>query len=150
MQVKSMQVKVEVDRAIGLRLTDWLPSYTQDPYILAAIVYGSVARGEAWEKSDIDIDIIQQDGLGNDNRHVYLVEEGINISASFRVASLNAISMLRCGFFTYAPIRSHAKLLLCKDESIASWFAGINPDSATTGSRIQLLGGRISGVCQRC
>ena len=33
----------------------------QDYYVLAAIVYGSVARGEAWEKSDVDLTIVLRD-----------------------------------------------------------------------------------------
>jgi len=35
----------------------------QDYYVLAAFVYGSVARGEAWERSDLDMMIVVRDGL---------------------------------------------------------------------------------------
>ena len=51
----------------------------RDRYILAAVLYGSLARGEAWEKSDIDLTIIEQDGLKQGTRPAWLVQDGINI-----------------------------------------------------------------------
>lgn len=54
----------------------------QDYYVLATVLYGSLVRGDAWEKSDIDITIIQRDGLKRENQYCWLVEDGINISAS--------------------------------------------------------------------
>lgn len=121
--MKSMQVKAEVQARYRAALDALVAKLERDPYILALIVYGSVARGEAWEKSDIDIDIIQQDGLGRDGRHVYLVEEGINISANIisRGKFKRELDAALQGSFMHA-IRSHAKLLLCKDESITTWF----------------------------
>ncbi|MCB0062468.1 MAG: nucleotidyltransferase domain-containing protein, partial [Caldilineaceae bacterium] len=127
MQTKSMYVSAEVQARYRAALAALVAKLEQDPYILALIVYGSVARGEAWEKSDIDVDIIQQDGLGRDGRHVYLVEEGINISADLisRGKFKRNLDAALQGSFMHA-IRAHAKLLLCKDESIASWFAESN------------------------
>ncbi|MEZ4675916.1 MAG: nucleotidyltransferase domain-containing protein [Caldilineaceae bacterium] len=127
MQTKSMKVSAEVQARYRTALDSLTAKLEQDPYILAAIVYGSVARGEAWEKSDIDMDIIQQDGLGRDGRHVYLVEEGINISATVvsRGKFKHDLDAALQGSFSHA-IRAHAKLLLCKDESIATWFAESN------------------------
>ncbi len=140
MQVQTMQVKAEVQARYRAALDALVAKLERDPYILALIVYGSVARGEAWEKSDIDIDIIQQDGLGSDSRHLYLVEEGINISGTIisRGKFKRNLDAALQGSFMHA-IRSHAKLLLCKDESIATWFA----ESSRIGDRdreYQLLG----------
>lgn len=145
MQHKPMQVSAEIQARYRAALESLSAKLAQDPYILALIVYGSVARGEAWEKSDIDIDIIQQDGLGRDGRHIYLVEEGINISATViaRGKFKRDLDAALQGSFIHA-IRSHAKLLLCKDESIAAWFA----ESSHIGERdreYQLLAA-VSGV----
>ncbi|MCB0104290.1 MAG: hypothetical protein KDE53_00205 [Caldilineaceae bacterium] len=127
MQVKTMQASAAVQARYRAALDAFTAKLAQDPYILAVIVYGSVARGEAWEKSDIDMDIIQQDGLGRDGRHIYLVEEGINISATVisRGQFKRNLDAALQGSFLHA-IRAHAKLLLCKDESIATWFAESN------------------------
>ena len=52
----------------------------KDYYFIAAVLYGSLARGEAWERSDIDLFIILRNGAERGARsHVWLVEDGINI-----------------------------------------------------------------------
>lgn len=52
----------------------------QDPYILAAILFGSLSYDEVWEKSDIDLMLV-----GRDEKKIEkaccLVENGINIHA---------------------------------------------------------------------
>ncbi len=96
----------------------------KDLYVLAAIVYGSVARGEAWERSDVDLTIVIRDGLERVPPYRWLDQDGINVSAwivprsRFRRVMDGALQ----GSFTHA-IRSHAKILFCKDESIAAWFS---------------------------
>ena len=43
-----------------------------DPNVIAVIVYGSVAQGTAWEKSDIDIMVVVRDqNLARDNYGIY-------------------------------------------------------------------------------
>jgi len=43
------------------RLVDRLQD---DFYVLAAVLYGPLARGEAWERSDIDLVVVtRQDGI---------------------------------------------------------------------------------------
>ncbi len=97
----------------------------QDYYVLAAILYGSVVRGDAWEKSDIDITIIQRDGLQRDNRCFWLVEDGINISASVVSRSRFKRTMEGAlqGSFQHS-VHSQSKLLFSKDESTEAWFEG--------------------------
>jgi hypothetical protein len=95
----------------------------QDYYTLAAVVYGSVARGEAWEKSDIDLTVILRDGLERVPGHRWLDEDGIHISAS--IVSRSRFKRMMDGVLQGSiahAIRSHAKLLFSKDESIAAWF----------------------------
>ena len=95
----------------------------QDRYVLAAVLYGSLARDAAWEKSDIDITIIQRDGLQRESQYYWLVEDGINISAS--VVSRNRFKRIMEGALQGSfehSIHSQSKLLFSKDESIEAWF----------------------------
>jgi predicted nucleotidyltransferase len=95
----------------------------QDRYILAAIVYGSVARGDFWERSDIDLIIIQRDGLGREARSCWLVEDGINVWAD--IVSRNRFKRMMEGALQGSvrhSIHSQSKLLFSKDASIAAWF----------------------------
>jgi uncharacterized protein len=99
----------------------------QDQYVLAAILFGSLARGEAWAKSDIDLIIVQRDGREQDTRWYWLAEDGINISTS--VVPRNRLKRLMegalQGSFTHS-IRAQSKLLFSKDETIAAWFEETN------------------------
>ena len=58
-----LQSKREVQERYQAALDSLVTKLKQDYYVLAAVLYGSLARGEAWEKSDIDLTIIQRDGL---------------------------------------------------------------------------------------
>jgi len=95
----------------------------QDYYVLAAFVYGSVARGEAWERSDIDVMIVVRDGLERLAEHRWLDVDGINVSAEImpRGRFKRGLDGGLQGSVMHA-IRSHAKMLFCKDASIAAWF----------------------------
>jgi predicted nucleotidyltransferase len=117
----------------------------QDRYILAAVLYGSLARGEAWDKSDIDLTIIEQDGLKQNTRSAWLVQDGINIFAT--VISRNRFKRELEGALQGSivhSVRSQSKLLFSKDASIAAWFE----ESERIGARdqdMQLLSA-VSGV----
>lgn len=52
----------------------------RDPYILAAILFGSLSYDEVWEKSDIDVMLVGRDEK-NVEKAFCLVENGINIHA---------------------------------------------------------------------
>ena len=69
---------MEVQERYQAALDSLVAKLKQDHYVLAAVLYGSVARGDAWEKSDIDLTIIQRDGLQRGSRCFWLVEDGIN------------------------------------------------------------------------
>jgi predicted nucleotidyltransferase len=118
-----MQTKTEVQERYQSALDSLVAKLKQEHYVLAAVLYGSLARGDAWEKSDIDLTIIQRDGVQRGSRCLWLVEDGINISAS--VVSRNQFKrvMERAlqGSFDHS-VRSQSKLLFSKDESIAAWF----------------------------
>lgn len=95
----------------------------EDYYVLALLLYGSVVRGEAWERSDIDVVIILRDGQERDNRHVWLVEDDLNISAE--VVSRNRLKRELDGALQGSwihSIRSQYKVVFSKDESITEWL----------------------------
>jgi hypothetical protein len=60
----------------------------QDRYIVAAILFGSLAHDTVWRKSDIDIMLVGRDGdlgpgaKGKEAREFSLVEHGVNIHAT--------------------------------------------------------------------
>jgi uncharacterized protein len=106
-----------------------------DYYVLAAALFGSVARGEAWEKSDIDLMIVIRDGKASRARpFIWLVEDGINIFAEVypRSRLRQVLEGALQGSIVHS-IRSHCKLLFSKDASITSWFE----ESAQIGARDQ-------------
>jgi uncharacterized protein len=95
----------------------------EDYYVLAVVLYGSLARGEAWERSDIDLVIILRDGHERENRHLQLVDDDIDIAADVitRNEFKRGLEGALQGSFLHS-IRSQYKLLLCKDESIERWL----------------------------
>ena len=131
-----MEPQDDVQRRFQAALDTLVTKLEQDYYVLAALVYGSVARGEAWEKSDIDLTIILRDGQERVAPYRWLDEEGINISASVvsRSRFKRTMDGALQGSFSHA-IRSHAKLLFSKDESITAWYA----ETKRIGARDQEL-----------
>lgn len=108
----------------------------QDRYVLAAILYGSLARGEGWEKSDIDVMIVQQDGLQSVHRTVWLVENGVRVSAEVvaRGHFKRWLEQSLPGTVGHA-IHSQGRLLFSHDESIAAWLE----QTERVGARDQAL-----------
>jgi predicted nucleotidyltransferase len=96
----------------------------EDYYVLAAVLYGSVARGEAWERSDIDLIIILRDGQERANRYTWLVEDDLNVSAELVTRGRfkrELESVLQGSMFH--SIRSQFRLLFSKDETITTWLS---------------------------
>jgi len=57
-----------------------------DYYVLAAVLYGSLARGEPWEKSDIDLMIVLRDDPQNRAPElVWMSADGINVYAEYLI-----------------------------------------------------------------
>jgi hypothetical protein len=95
----------------------------RDRYVLAAILYGSLARGEAWEKSDVDLTIILQDGVGRVTPFRWLTVDDVSFSAVVTTRSRHKRAMEGAlqGSFLHS-IRSECRLLFSKDDSIAAWL----------------------------
>jgi hypothetical protein len=123
----------------------------EDYYVLAAVLYGSVARGEPWERSDIDLIIVLRDGQerggqgpgrggqgpgrggqgpgrggqgpGRGNRLLWLVEDDLNVSAELvtRGALKRELESALQGSMFHS-IRSQFHLLFSKDDTITAWL----------------------------
>src|SRR4051812_20107991 len=61
-------------------LESLLEKLRRDPYVLAVILVGSMSHDTVWEKSDIDLCVVAQEGKHRE-RSFSLVEEGISIHA---------------------------------------------------------------------
>ena len=95
----------------------------QDRYVLAAIMFGSLARGEGWAKSNVDLIIIREDSKDTRTRSLWLTEEDVIIEA--RVVPRNAFKRELERSMQGTPahsIRTLSKLLFCKDDAIAEWY----------------------------
>lgn len=96
----------------------------EDPYILAAIVAGSFSYAQVWEKSDLDVEIIGQDGIRPTQSFFSLVENGVNIHAGLspRSSFKRSIEGAQQGSFMHSYF-SHSTLLFSRDDSIKEWYA---------------------------
>jgi predicted nucleotidyltransferase len=139
-----MKTHIQTPNDVKERYHNALTAFTKrieiDYYVLAVVLYGSLARSEAWERSDIDLYIILRDGVeGKVRSHIWLVEDGINIFAEIMPRSrLKQILEGTLQGSIGHSIQSQCKVLFSKDESIRTWF----DESAIIGKRdkpIQLL-----------
>ena len=95
----------------------------EDRHVLAAILFGSLVRGEAWEKSDIDLVAVLRDGVERQGRGYWLLENGVSIWLETIPRSHLKQQFERAlpGTIRHA-MHSQARLLFSHDESIAAWL----------------------------
>ena len=95
----------------------------QDRNVLAAILFGSLVRGEAWEKSDIDLVAVLRDGVERECSGYWLLENGVSIWLETvpRNQLKQEYERAMPGTIRHA-MHSQARLLFSHDESIASWL----------------------------
>jgi len=95
----------------------------EDRYVLAAILFGSLARGEAWEKSDIDLVAVLRDGVDRKRYGYWLLENGVSIwlETISRSQLKQQFERALPGTIRHA-MHSQARLLFSRDESIAAWL----------------------------
>jgi hypothetical protein len=103
-----------------------------------------MARGEAWEKSDIDLMIIMSDGEDRGPTSRWLTEDGVNISAyiTTRAKFKRGMESVLQGSVEHS-IHTQSVLLFSVDETIERWFEGIEP----MGERDQELQLLKTAVC---
>jgi uncharacterized protein len=80
MQTESLQTETTVQQRYEEALASFVEKVRQDRYIIAAILCGSLAYDQVWEKSDIDILLVGKEEK-KPVQDFYLVENGINIHA---------------------------------------------------------------------
>ena len=106
---------------------DFLVTKVQkDRNIIAAILCGSMSYDQVWDKSDIDLLLVQREGKG-DPRGYTLTENDVNIHAEvvprgelrrWQEAALQ-------GSFEHSFF-SRSTLLFCSDESVKTWYQNAN------------------------
>ena len=120
---------------------------SEDRYVLAVVLVGSLSSETIWRRESISLWIIEADGVsrrlrsdGNDER-IYrtLVEDGINIHAQVIPRSRfkmmvegSSRTAFSCNFF------AHRKLVYSQDPSINTWFESAN-NVATKDQERELL-----------
>ena len=95
----------------------------QDRTVLAAILYGSLSYDEVWQRSDIDMWLIMQDGKKLRKNDLCLTENEVIIHANLipRSRFKRQLEGDRAGgWFDFTFARS--TLLFTRDESIRAWY----------------------------
>lgn len=133
-ETEKAAVRERYERAVA-SLTEILQ---KDRTVLAAILCGSLAYDEVWEKSDIDLVIIGDET--HKEKSFNLVEEGVNIHASVlpRSAFKKAIEGNLQSSFVHS-LFSKSQLLYTHDESLHNLYDNIQKVGSRDRSA-QLLG----------
>lgn len=94
----------------------------QDPYILAAILMGSLSHDVVWEKSDIDMLLVAQEGRDHEGGFS-LTECGVIIHASLMPRSKfkRAIEGSLQSSFLHSALNK-GRILFTRDETLADLF----------------------------
>jgi uncharacterized protein len=133
-----MQTETTVQQRYEEALASFVEKVRQDRYIIAAILCGSLAYDQVWEKSDIDIMLIGKEEK-KPVQDFYLVENGINIHALLFPRSKfkgNLEGALQGSFFH--SFFSKSTLLFSTDETIQEYYENIHHVGARD-REIQLL-----------
>ncbi|MCZ6679210.1 MAG: hypothetical protein O7E52_18425 [Candidatus Poribacteria bacterium] len=121
-----MESQEAVERRYRGALDDLIAKVKKDRNIIAAILGGSLSYDQVWEKSDIDLWLIQRDGKG-EPRDYSLIEDGVNIHANVipRSESKRWQEAALQGSFQHSYF-SRSTLLFTHDESIKDWYQNAN------------------------
>ena len=144
--MNNLSDEVQVDR-FETALNHLIERVSEDRYVLAVVLVGSLSKETVWRRESISLWIIEADGVsrrlrsdGNDER-IYrtLVEDGINIHAQVIPRSRfkmmvegSSRTAFSCNFF------AQRKLVYSNDPSIDSWFELAN-NVATKDQERELL-----------
>ncbi len=98
----------------------------RDRCVLAAVLFGSLAYDEVWEKSDIDLIVIGEESVKGAS--FTLLEEGISVHASLmtRSAFRKELEGALMGSF-FSSVLPRSRLLFTKDESLALLWENAGP-----------------------
>jgi len=119
----------ESREAIKARFQHALDTFTdkvkQDSYIIAAILAGSMAYDQVWEKSDLDILLVGRSEKVPE-RYYYLIEDGVNIHAWLLSRSKFKQQIeraLQSSFFH--SFFSKSTLLFSTDDTISEYYRNV-------------------------
>jgi uncharacterized protein len=115
--------------AVRQRYEEALESFVarvkQDRYIVAAILFGSLAYDDVWEKSDIDMLLIVRDDKADD-RFYTLVENGISIHTNLVTRSKFKATFERALQGTWAQsVLARSTLLFSADETLQAYYENV-------------------------
>lgn len=125
-------------------LSEFIDRLREDPYVLAAVLVGSLDEETVWRRESLRLWIIEADGVtrrlksdGQDERIFRtFAEAGINIHAEIisrsrfrRMIEGNSRTAFSCSFFAVR------ELVYSNDDSIESWFHNANRVATTDQSR---------------
>ncbi len=115
--------------AVRQRYEEALESFVarvkQDRYIVAAILFGSLAYDDVWEKSDIDMLLIVRDDKADD-RFYTLVENGISIHTNLVTRSKFKATFERALQDTWAQsVLARSTLLFSTDETLQAYYENV-------------------------
>lgn len=118
--------KEAVRRRYEEALESFVSRVKQDRYIVAAILFGSLAYDEVWEKSDIDLMLIGRDDKTTE-RFCALVENGITIHAEVipRSKFKTGLEGNLQGIWTHS-VMARSTLLFSTDESIQEYYVNVH------------------------
>ena len=135
-----MESQAVVEKRYRNALDSLVTKVEKDRNIIAAILCGSMSYDQVWDKSDIDLLLVQREGKG-DPRGYTLAENDVNIHAEviprgqlrrWQEAALQ-------GSFDHSFF-SRSTLLFCSDESVKTWYQNANLHNiGARDRRLQLL-----------
>ena len=135
-----MESQAAVEKRYHDALDSLVTKVKKDRNITAAILCGSMSYDQVWDKSDIDLLLVQREGKG-DSRGYTLSESDVNIHAEviprsqlrrWQEAALQ-------GSFDHSFF-SRSTLLFCSDESVKTWYQNANLHNIGARDRaLQLL-----------
>ncbi len=112
----------EVQEKYDLALQTLISKVQADPYILAAVLLGSLAHDTVWQRSDIDLLLVTQE-TRLPNEGLCLTEAGVNIHAFLtpRSAFRRILEGSVQGSFMHSLLVK-GRMLFCREEPLVELF----------------------------
>jgi uncharacterized protein len=136
---------IPIQQRFDNALASFIAKAERDPYILAIVLFGSMAHDRVWEKSDVDLLLVGRDetarggNKADQSRGFNLVEDGINFHATIMPrAKFRKLVEGSLGSSFWHSSFSLSKLVFTRDESLRELYDGVHRLGAHD-RQIQLL-----------
>jgi len=128
----------DIRRVYQAALASFVEKVQQDRYVVAAILYGSLAYDDVWEKSDIDIVLVGRDD--KPYREYAIVEHGIVFHVNYepRRSFKAVIERELQGTITHS-IMTKSTLLFSTDDRITEYYQNVQRHVGEQDRSYQLL-----------